>query len=140
MTDSTNETPAPDAAVLQVDEVSLGDLLAKLSELGEQLRRVSERASNRERGDYIRQLQAVGGDPTDEEVRLWEAEDAEAFRRTLTGLREFRRDYSYWERVLVEYALTRKNITQRDAAQLLGVGVSTINRWAQHPLEVPNYS
>jgi transposase len=50
------------------------------------------------------------------------------------GLKSFRKDYADWERLIVEYALTRSGFTQRDVATLLGVGLSTVNRWAQHPL------
>jgi len=45
---------------------------------------------------------------------------------------QFRRDYADWERLTVEYAL--KRFTQRDVASVLGVGLSTVNRWAQHTL------
>jgi len=46
----------------------------------------------------------------------------------------YRRNYHHWERVIAEFALAKMNYTQRDTAQLLGVGLSTINRWAQNPL------
>jgi len=58
------------------------------------------------------------------------------FRRTMSGLGAYRRNYHHWERVIAEFALTQMNYTQRDTAQLLGVGLSTINRWAQNPVKL----
>lgn len=66
-----------------------------------------------------------------EEAAAWEVD---AIRRTLTGLSSYRREYARWERLIVEYALTRSNLTQREVAGLLGVGLSTVNRWNQHPI------
>lgn len=62
-----------------------------------------------------------------------------ALNKTLTGLRSFRREYDRWERVVAEYVMAKENYSQRDTAKLLGVGVSTINRWAQNPLKVQDY-
>lgn len=56
---------------------------------------------------------------------LWEAVGRDmdaATRRTLSGLGSFRKDYSNWERLAVEYAIERHGFTQRDVALLLGVG------------------
>jgi Trp operon repressor len=116
---------------LQIDEVDFVDVGRQLVELGEQLIAVGRLVDNPERRANFSTAYEHNAD---EIVEKLESEEAEAFRSTLKGLRSFRRDYARWERIIVEYALTQKNYTQRDTAKLLGVGVSTINRWAQNPL------
>ena len=60
----------------------------------------------------------------------------EAMETALMAMRAFRGNYDYWERLTAEVALHELGFTQRRTAQLLGVGVNTINRWAQHPVHV----
>lgn len=62
----------------------------------------------------------------------------EAMESALSGMRAFRGNYEYWERLAAEHALHRMGFTQRHTAQQLGIGVNTINRWAQHPVHVKN--
>lgn len=106
-------------------------------ELGEQLRAVGQLIDNKRMREKDRLLEQIGDFELQEEI---DREAREALRKTLTGLRSFRRDYDYWERIVAEYALTKWNYTQRDTAKLLGVGVSTINRWAQNPLKIQDFS
>lgn len=127
---ATNE-PDDDAPILQVDELNFYEVGRTLQELAAQLRGVADLIDN---GDLRRMYELA------EKVGAIEAfEDAERatderFQRTLTGLRSFRRNYDYWERVIAEYALTKQDMTQREVARFLGVSTATINRWAQHPV------
>ncbi|GAB3574601.1 hypothetical protein GCM10027406_04870 [Leifsonia lichenia] len=125
---------------LQVDEVDRSDLAEKLSQLSEQLQRAAELLYNRTRADSLSERHFHGDEPDDYEQIQLDQKSADEFRRTLTTLRDFRRTYGRWERVIAEFALTKMNYTQRDAAKLLGVGVSTINRWAQHPLRIDEHN
>lgn len=134
------DQPEDEDPLLAVNEVDLRDIGQSLIELGEQLRKVgqlTEKKALLERGvlygDEFHEL-------TPQEVEQEISETHLAMRHTLTGLRAFRRSYDYWERVIAEFALSRMHYTQRDTAKLLGVGVSTINRWAQNPLAVQDHS
>ena len=135
MTDKRNTT----SSGAEIETVSLTDIAFRFEQLGHDL----ENASKSLRVRPARQLQldameAQGVDFSDlpEDGVAFARERAEDLRRALLALGSFRREYSRWERLLTEYALTRENLTQRDAAKLLGVGLSTVNRWAQHPLRV----
>jgi transcriptional regulator with GAF, ATPase, and Fis domain len=123
----------------QVDEVERIDLADTLRELSEQLQRAADLMHNRQQHTELSERHAHGAEPDEYEQLALEAKSADEFRRALTTLREFRRQYGRWERVIAEYALGKMNYTQRDAAKYLGVGVSTINRWAQHPLTVDEH-
>lgn len=133
---SAEVAPEHQETGLQVDEVDRVDLADKLSELSEQLQRAADLVFNRQAADDLEERYLHGVEPDEYEQIKLNAKSADEFRRTLTTLRDFRRAYSRWERVIAEYALTRMGYTQRDAAKYLGVGVSTINRWAQHPLRI----
>ncbi|MDQ1126236.1 DNA-binding NtrC family response regulator [Microbacterium sp. SORGH_AS 505] len=134
MTAST--APGPDEPHLQVDEVERIDLADKLDELSEQLHRAAELMHNRERSTQLHERALHGDDPDEYELLMLDAKSSDEFRRALTALRDFRRQYGHWERVIAEYTLQKMNYTQRDAAKYLGVGLSTINRWAQHPIQI----
>lgn len=127
------DEPDDDAPILQVDELNFYEVGSTLQELAAQLRGVADLIDN---GDLRRMYEVA------EKVGAVEAfEDAdrasnERFQRTLTGLRSFRRNYDYWERVIAEYALNKQEMTQREVARLLGVSTATINRWAQHPVTI----
>jgi DNA invertase Pin-like site-specific DNA recombinase len=127
------DAPDEDAPILQVDELNLFDVGRTLQELATQLRGVADLIDNGELRDMVKQAQEIQDDDLSEHVTR--AVD-EKFERTLTGLRSFRRNYDYWERVVAEYALTKQGLTQREAARLLGVSTATINRWAQHPVAI----
>lgn len=101
----------------------------RLIDLGELLKTTGQHTENPTLRKHIDEADRTGVDELHEEV---DREVAAAIRRTLMGLSQFRRDYADWERITVEYAL--KRFTQRDVASMLGVGLSTVNRWAQHPL------
>jgi transcriptional regulator with GAF, ATPase, and Fis domain len=131
---SANEDVEPSEITLQVEEVDRVELADTLRDLGEQLQRAADFMYNRKQESQMRERYAHGDIPNEYEQLELEAKDAEEFRRALTTLREFRRQYGRWERVIAEYSLAKMNYSQRDAAKYLGVGVSTVNRWAQHPL------
>jgi transcriptional regulator with XRE-family HTH domain len=115
-------------------EVTFGQLGALIESLSEQLATVANRA---EASDVKRDTQAINThgiddpDVIDELNRRTEA----VIIRTLSGLKQFRRNYDYWERAIAEYSLETQGLSQRDVARYLGVAASTINRWAQSPLE-----
>lgn len=52
----------------------------------------------------------------------------------MTEVAAVRDKYANFERALAEYGLHRQGLTQRSAAHLLNVGVSTISRWSQLPI------
>lgn len=118
------------------DEVGSVDVL-RISDISDQLRALSDQLtatsahSARDKFRDLEKLVEFRGDQEDVEL-LDEAHDT-AVRQTLMGLAQFRRSYEYWERLIAEYAL-KSGLSQRQAAGYLGVAVSTINRWAQHPL------
>ncbi|MBF0672733.1 MAG: hypothetical protein IR160_09135 [Salinibacterium sp.] len=133
---SANEDVNPSEITLQVEEVDRVDLADTLRDLGEQLQRAAEFMYNRKQESELRERYAYGDTPNEYEQLELEAKHLEEYRRALTTLREFRRQYGRWERVIAEYSLAKMGYSQRDAAKYLGVGVSTVNRWAQHPLTV----
>lgn len=127
--ENTSESDAVETR--RIADVGIHDIGQRLIDLGEQLVNIGKLTDSVK----LRQNIESAGDIAVDEV--WEDVGREmdaAIRRTLTGLNGFRREYSDWERLTVEYALNRRSFTQRDVAQLLGVGLSTINRWAQQPL------
>lgn len=136
------ETDA-DQPTYQIDEVELRDLGEHFVELGERLKlvgRLTEDQTVPVVDGTVRYARNIHEDMTEEEVDEWAADVRRRVRGTLTGLRDFRRDYERWQRLTAEYVLTRLGYTQREAAELLGVAASTINRWAQHPLPIQDYS
>lgn len=135
MATKTDE-PIDEGATTAVEELNYRDVGIRLRELSEQLRAVADLIDNDRFHDDGRKAHEYGHN---EAIEEYEAELGQRFRRTLSGLRAYRRNYNFWERVIAEYALTKMNYTQRDTAALLGVGVSTINRWAQNPLQIDEY-
>lgn len=132
----TNDNPKSDG--LAITGIELRDIGQTLIALGRQLQEVGKIT---EKPDDEAVLQEVFGGRYDEHSpEHFKAEleqqraTQDAMTQTLMGLQAFRRSYEHWERLTVEYALTNLNFTQRRTATLLGVAVSTINRWAQHPL------
>lgn len=122
-----------DAPLLQVDELTEGDVARTLKELTEQLSNVANLLESEKLRAAWEQARRVDVD----EAYEYAAEvSAEQFARTLSGLRSFRRNYDYWERAIAEYALAKRGMTQREVARLLGVSTATINRWAQHPIVI----
>lgn len=130
------DDPEDENAELQVDEVTFSDVGAHLVQLAEQLHAVGELVNNPRIRQLDRELQEHGLKEIQQELG---DEAKTALNKTLTGLRSFRREYDRWERVVAEYVMAKENYSQRDTAKLLGVGVSTINRWAQNPLKVQDY-
>jgi hypothetical protein len=133
---SAQENVDPDEIFLQIDEVGRVELAEKLEDLSDQLRRAADLMYNSKQDDELRERYAHGAEPDQYEQLAIDAKYSDDFRRALTTLRDFRRQYNRWERVIAEFALGKMAYSQRDAAKHLGVGVSTINRWAQHPLTV----
>lgn len=132
-------TDVPNDAPRQLDEVTRADLAETLAELSEQLTKAAGLLHNRTRLRELDRALMAGYDPDRIEQEEQDFEYRDEFRKALIALREFRRQYSYWERVVAEFALGPMEYTQRDAAKYLGVGVSTINRWAQHPLTIDEH-
>jgi len=127
-----------DAPLLQVEESTPADMAREFADLGAQLGRLSTLLFNEGR-EHVNEMIHRHGDPDEDELEQMDREKRDDFRRALIAMRSFRRDYYYWERVVAEYALTKMGYTQRDAAKALGVGLSTINRWAQHPVQIEDY-
>lgn len=127
-----------DAPLLQVEESTPADMAREFADLGAQLARLSDLLHNEGR-EHVNRMIHEHGDPDEDELEQMDRATRDDFRRALTALRSFRRDYYHWERVVAEYALTKMGYTQRDAAKALGVGLSTINRWAQHPIKIEDY-
>ncbi len=119
--------------VNQVEEVEIPDIAKSLGDIAEKLHRDMGRAARLPgRPDYV----DASGEPllTAEEQDAWPATADATLKQLLRDLAAFRTNYDYWERVAAEFALRYHHFTQRETAQLLNVGVSTINRWAQHPV------
>jgi hypothetical protein len=125
---SDSEFPAEQ---LRLADVGIHDIGQRLIDLGEQLVTIGKHTDSQKLREHLREAEEVAVDEVWEDVQR---EMTTAIRRTLSGLGSFRREYTEWERLTVEYALTRRGFTQREVANLLGVGLSTINRWAQNPL------
>lgn len=67
-------------------------------------------------------------------------EDAEAAAEVMMkAIRDARGNFEYWERVTAQYAMEQLGFTQRRTASLLGIGVNTVNRWANHPVETKEH-
>lgn len=115
----------------QVEDVYLYEVGQRLIDLGEQLREIGDYTAGRKMRTAIDQATEIDGHVVYEDL---ERQVRDAVRRTLTGMGRYRKEYAVWERIVVEYALTKKGFTQRDVARLLGVGLSTVNRWAQNPV------
>jgi hypothetical protein len=114
-----------------IESLGIDDLGQRLVDLGHLLIATGAHTHN----EGLRESMRVADIASREDV--YEDLDREikaAIRRTLSGLNQFRDQYSETERLTVEYALNRANLTQREVAHLLGAGLSTVNRWAQHPL------
>ncbi|WP_210507710.1 hypothetical protein [Naasia sp. SYSU D00057] len=124
-------TDSEGAADRLLADVGIHDIGQRLIDLGEQLVAIGRHTDSAKLREHISTADEVGVDAVWDEV---DREMTTAIRRTLSGLGAFRKEYANWERLTVEYALSRRNFTQRDVAQLLGVGLTTVNRWAQHPL------
>lgn len=62
-------------------------------------------------------------------------EAEEAAEVMMKAIRSARSNFEYWERVTAQYAMEELGFTQRRTAALLGIGVNTVNRWANHPVE-----
>lgn len=125
-----------DEPVYAVEGLRYSDVGMRLRDLSEQLARVADLIEDKKLHREGREAYEHGHEGA---IAEYEAEVSKRFRQTLSGLGAYRRQYNFWERVIVEYALNEMNYTQRDAAQLLGVGLSTVNRWAQNPLRLEDY-
>lgn len=115
----------------QVDDVRLNELGKRLADLGEQLQLIGGHTTSYKIDESREQAQHI------DVPEVWSDHEQlvrDSVRRTLAGMGSFRKEYANWERIVVEYALTKEGFTQREVARLLGVGLSTVNRWAQHPL------
>lgn len=138
----SNPTTAPTEASetgdpLARDEVTFDQLGSLIEDLAAQLHEVGKRAEASELKRDIEEIRK--NDVMDDDVHdeLNQRMDATLIR-ALSGLKQFRRNYEYWERAIAEYALKHRGLSQRDAARYLGVAGSTINRWSQNPLQAQN--
>lgn len=122
--------------MLAADEVSLSEIRRVMEDMAGQLHRIAEATQSVKMRDLEDKNLHVGLDQYEEAE--YEGEFHNVVATTLRSLKSFRRNYDYWERAIAEYAFRELKFTQRDTARMLGVGVSTINRWAQLPLEVHN--
>lgn len=122
-----------DAPLLQVEELAYSDVGRTLKELAEQIRSIADLIDD---GDVLKAWDVAERIGAQAAIDDAEQLEAERFNRTLAGLRSFRRNYDYWERAIAEYALSKRGMTQREVARLLGVSTATINRWAQHPIVI----
>lgn len=120
-----------DDRVRPVEVLTLADIGDQLKALADQLAAISNHSDRRKFRDLEKAWEYRGDD---EDRELLDEAHASAIRQTLMGLAQFRRSYDYWERLIAEYAL-KQGLSQRQAGGYLGVAVSTINRWAQHPLQ-----
>lgn len=126
-----NGEGAQEAGAPMLTDVGIHDIGQRLIDLGEQLVAIGKHTDSVK---LRRDIETASDIAVDE---VWDDVGREmdaAVRRTLAGLKSFRTEYNNWERLTVEYALNRRSFTQREVAQLLGVGLSTVNRWAQQPL------
>lgn len=114
---------ASDVQLLDIGQalIDLGTTLKNAGHRTEQLVQQANRSTINHRPEQ---------DEESQEARV------EAMEAALSGMRSFRGNYEYWERLAAEHALHQMQFTQRRTAQLLGIGVNTINRWAQHPVNV----
>lgn len=131
-------SPTDGSIVFARDEVTFGQLSAIIEALAEQLQTVANRAEATDLKREIDEVESFGVTDTDVHDELDRRIEA-VFIRALSGLKQFRRNYEYWERAIAEYALEKQGLSQRDAARYLGVAASTINRWAQNPLVTQEY-
>lgn len=122
-----------DSPELAVDGLRYTDVGIRLRELADHLGSVADLINDTKLYEEGRLAYEHGHE---EAIEEYETELRLRFRRMLSGLGSYRRSYHYWERVIAEFALTEMNYTQRETAHLLGVGLSTINRWAQNPLTI----
>lgn len=130
---ANNAGQEDDGRELAVDGLHYIDVGIRLRELADQLGSVADLINDTRLSEEGRLAYEHGHE---EAIAEHEAELRLRFRRMLSGLGSYRRNYQYWERVIAEFALSEMNYTQRDTAHLLGVGLSTINRWAQNPLTI----
>lgn len=124
------DEPDEDGNLAPVDELTYFEVGIELRELAKQLNDVSSFIDDPK---FKRELDEVQKHGSAQHFEDLETEFPDRLRRTLMGMRSFRRNYDYWERVIAEFAL-RDGFTQRDTARLLGVSTATINRWNQHPV------
>ena len=147
---STHQGARPDhpedEEMLADSDLTMNDIGQSLILLGEQLREVGNIAYQpTTRDDVERHFYGRQHDHDDsiESVVLSDlafAAEQERIARTLTALRNFRRSYYYWERIAVEHALNEGKFSQRRVAALLGIGVNTVNRWANNPVATEDES
>ena len=98
------------------DEISgVTDLIRALEELGRTLAAAAAMA-----GDVPDDCDAP--DPNFVAFRL---------ERLMKDFAQHRESLALWERTVAAYAMRQHGYPQRRTARLLGVGVSTMNRWAQ---------
>lgn len=127
-------------ARFQIDEVDLDGIGRGLDAIAKELQEAAARLFGRSMlEDGVTYFKDPYEAMTDYEVMAENGETQAAFRSTLRSMRKFRREYDRWERLTAEYALTRMNYSQREAAKELGVATSTINRWSQSPLTIEEY-
>lgn len=122
--------PEAERVIESIEAAEIGEHLKSLAEELDAISQLTSRLNHWVSPELRRELE-IDDAQIEEEAKAWELD---AIQRTLTRLSSFRREYARWERLIVEYALTRAHLTQREVAGLLGVGLSTVNRWNQNPI------
>lgn len=118
MAQTGRRTGKTDFDVYQLGEIDgVADIGRSFEELGRKLAEVAAESAD------------VPDDRDSPDTRLV----ALRLEQLMEAVAQHRDGLAYWERVIAEYALHRRGYSQRKTAQLLGVGVSTVNRWSQNP-------
>lgn len=128
------EQQEQDEVLYARDEISFDQLGNLLEEMAEELQSIAQRAKDADVERLHRELDLMDYP----EVEIYEEINRRVGAttvRTLGGLKRFRRNYEYYERAIAEWALSNDQLSQRDVARYLGIGLSTVNRWAQNPLK-----
>ena len=120
------------------EEVTFDQLGTMLEDLAAELQAVANRAKAHDLKGRIEDYESAGGGD-DVIDAIIEREIGAVIVRTLSGMKKFRRSYDYHERAIAEWALLNRELTQRDISRYLGIATSTVNRWAQNPLQAQDH-
>lgn len=119
--------------------LDLGLILNSFESIANALDNAAKRASEQIHSANLERSRSSINSYIDEEYKR-EADqiETEAMETLLKGLKMFRRDFAYWERLAAQMAMSEYDFTQRKTAELLGASTNTTNRWAQNPVDFPS--